>query len=121
MEITFPTLVPSLITGTTSTVTSFKEPPKNKEAMFDFAIAGPLVGIVASLAAITVGSQLTLISDPATLPALPIEILRQSTLGGSIIDGIVKGSLYVPSGAQMSGILINLHPVVCEAHMDNTQ
>jgi hypothetical protein len=112
MKISFPTLVPSLITGTTSTVTTFKEPPKNKEAMFDFAIAGPLVGILASVIAITIGSQLTISSDPATLPALPLDILRQSTLGGGIIDGIMKGSLYAPDGAPTSGILINLHPLV---------
>ena len=76
MKISFPTLVPSLITGTTSTVTTFKEPPKNKEALFDFAVAGPLVGILASVIAISIGSQLTLSSDPAMLPALPLEILR---------------------------------------------
>jgi hypothetical protein len=112
MKISFPTLVPSLITGTTGSVTKFKEPPKNREAMFDFALAGPLTGILASLVAITVGAQLTLTSDPSTLPALPLEILRQSTLGGGIIDGIVKGSLYVPDGAPMSDILISLHPLV---------
>lgn len=104
--------MPSLVTGTTSVVTKFKEPPRDKEAMFDFALAGPLAGIAASLVAITLGSQLTLTSDPSTLPALPLEILRQSTLGGGIIDGIIKGSLYVPDGAPMSGILISLHPLV---------
>jgi hypothetical protein len=50
------------------------------------------------------------VSDPATLPALPLDILRQSTLGGAIIDQIITGSLYVPDGAPTAGITIPLHP-----------
>lgn len=117
MKISVPTLVPSLVTGTTSTVTTFKETPKNKEAIFDFAVAGPLTGILASVAALIIGSQMTLISDPSTLPGLPLEILRQSTLGGGIIDGIIQGSLYVPDGAPMSGITIMLHPLAIAGYI----
>jgi len=117
MKLSAPTFVPSIITGTTSTVTTFKAPPKNKEAMFDFSVAGPLVGILASVGALVLGSQLTLVSDPATLPALPLEILRQSTLGGGIIDGIVQGSLYVPPGAPMAGVMISLHPVAIAGYI----
>jgi membrane-associated protease RseP (regulator of RpoE activity) len=117
MDISVPTIVPSLVVGTTSTVTTFKEPPKNSEAMFDFAVAGPLAGVLASIVALVVGSQLTLTSDPATLPALPLEILRQSTLGGGIIDGIIQGSLYIPDGAPMSGIMISLHPLAMAGYI----
>jgi membrane-associated protease RseP (regulator of RpoE activity) len=117
MDISVPTIVPSLVVGTTSTVTTFKEPPKNKEAMFDFAVAGPLAGVLASIVALVIGSQLTLISDPATLPALPLEILRQSTLGGGIIDGIIQGSLYIPDGAPMTGIMISLHPLAMAGYI----
>lgn len=80
--------------------------------MFDFAVAGPLAGMVSSMLAIGIGSQLTLTSDPSTLPSLPVEILRQSSMGGGIIESFLKGSLYVPDGAPMSGILISLHPIV---------
>lgn len=112
MEITFPTFVPSLITGTTSSVTTFKKPPKTKTAMFDFAVAGPLAGMVSSMIAIGIGSQLTMTSDPSTLPSLPIEILRQSSLGGGIIDSFITGALNVPNGATTTGILVSLHPIV---------
>lgn len=118
MKLSVPTFVPSIITGTTSTVTTFKAPPKNKEAVFDFSVAGPLVGICVSIAALVVGSQLTLVSDPATLPALPLDILRQSTLGGGIIDGIIQGSLYVPEGAPTNGIMISLHPVAIAGYIN---
>jgi membrane-associated protease RseP (regulator of RpoE activity) len=111
MEISVPTLVPSIITGTTSTVTTFKAPPKNNAAMFDFSLAGPLAGIAASCVALFLGSQLTANADPAFLPSLPVEILRQSSLGGGIIDSILEGILYVPDGAPMDGIMISLHPL----------
>lgn len=121
-ETSFPTFVPSLITGVTSSVTQFKEPPKNKEAMFDVSIAGPLLGSVASLAALVVGSQLTLTSDPSLLPALPLAILRQSTLGGGIIDAILgSGALSVPYGAEASqavaGMTVSLHPVAVAGYI----
>jgi hypothetical protein len=80
METTVPTFVPSLMTGITSSVTSFKAPPKNNNAVFDYSLSGPLIGMVASIAAIVIGSQLTLTGDPSIYPSLPLEILRQSTL-----------------------------------------
>lgn len=90
--------------------------------MCDIALAGPLVSIAASLLAIAIGSSLTLTSDPSTLPALPLEILRQSTLGGGIINGILgNGVLSIPEGAQgtaaVAGITIPLHPVAVAGYI----
>lgn len=102
------------MTGITSTVTNFKTPPKNKDAMFDISVAGPLAGIFASLLALTVGSQLTLVSDPSTFPALPLEILRQSALGGGVINFILGDNvLGLPSGVTQAatGMTVALHPV----------
>ena len=122
VKLTAPTFVPSLITGITSSVTTFKTPPKNHEQMFDISVAGPMLGILGSLFAIAVGSQLTLTSDPSMLPALPLDILRQSTLGGGIIDAILgNGALAVPDGAigtaAVSGITIPLHPVAVAGYI----
>ncbi len=110
VKLSVPVFVPSLITGVTSSVTTFKTLPKNKNDMFDISAAGPLAGIIVSSAALVIGAKLTLISDPTTLPALPLDILRQSTLGGAIIDNVIPGSLYVPEGAPTAGITIPLHP-----------
>lgn len=110
VKLSVPVFVPSLITGITSTVTTFKTLPKNKNDMFDISAAGPLAGVVASSVTLAIGAKLTLVSDPATLPALPLDILRQSTLGGAIIDNIIAGSLYVPEGAPTAGITVPLHP-----------
>jgi len=117
VKLSAPTLVPSLVTGITSSVTSFKSLPKNREALFDISLAGPLLGVIASLVALAIGSQLTLSSDPATLPSLPIDILRQSTLGGSIIDTIIQGALYVPDGASSSGLMVSLHPLAVAGYI----
>ena len=116
IKMTFPTFVPSLITGISSTVTTFKSPPKNKNVMFDISIAGPLTGLIASVIALYVGASLTLSSDPALLPALPLQILRQSTLGGGVIEAVLGADLLsIPRGAentaQVAGIMIPLHPV----------
>ena len=105
----------------TGTVTQFKEPPKSKEAMFDVSIAGPLAGMIASIAALVVGAQLTLVSDQSLLPSLPLDILRQSTLGGGIIDAILgAGALRVPPGAELSqtaGMTVSLHPVAVAGYI----
>ncbi|GKY93841.1 hypothetical protein MPSEU_000351000 [Mayamaea pseudoterrestris] len=122
VKLTFPAFVPSIITGITSTVTSFKSPPKNKDAMFDVAVAGPLTGMIASIAAIALGASLTLSSDPSLLPALPLQILRQSTLGGGLIESVLgAGVLAVPSGAensaQIAAITIPLHPLAVAGYI----
>ena len=84
--------------------------------MFDFSAAGPLCGMVASLVAVVVGSQLTISADPATLPSMPLEILRQSSLAGGLLEAIVgNGVLSIPDGAlgtsAVSTMTIPLHPV----------
>jgi membrane-associated protease RseP (regulator of RpoE activity) len=43
--------------------------------------------------------------------------LRQSTLGGAIIDNIIQGSLYVPEGAPTAGIMISLHPIAIAGYI----
>lgn len=85
--------------------------------MFDFAVSGPLLGFVASLASLVVGAQLTLSSDPSTLPCLPVDILRQSTLGGSVVDTIIQGALYVPDGAPSQGLMVSLHPLAVAGYI----
>jgi hypothetical protein len=125
INITLPTFVPSLASGITSSITNLKSPAKNREQLFDFAIAGPLTGIVGSLIALYAGLQLTVNSDPATVamfPALPLEILRQSSLGGGMIEAILgNGMLSIPDGAQGSQAIasmnVPLHPVALAGYI----
>jgi hypothetical protein len=117
VKLSVPVFVPSLITGVTSTVTTFKTLPKNSQDMFDISASGPLFGLAASALTLALGVKLTLVSDPTMLPALPLEILRQSTLGGGIIENVIPGSLYVPEGAPTNGIMISLHPVAIAGYI----
>lgn len=118
MEITFPTLVPSLITGVTSSITALKKSPKNKQDLFDFALVGPLAGIIASCTLLFLGCGITATLDSASyaqLPALPLVILRQSALAGGIIEYILgDGMLSVPASAAgaeaLADVNISLHP-----------
>lgn len=117
-----PTLVPSIFTGITSSVTSLKTPPPNLNAMFDFAIVGPLTGMVASSVAIAWGSQLTRMMDATSFPALPLGILRQSTLGGGIINNIFgNGVLNVPASALgtpgVAEMTVALHPLAVAGYI----
>lgn len=93
--------------------------------MFDFAIAGPLAGIAASIVALYLGLEFTVFSTAeaaAQFPALPLEILRQSTLGGGIVEFMLgAGALAVPGGAEgtsaISSITIPLHPVAIAGYI----
>lgn len=117
-EISLPTLVPSIFTGLTSSITSLKSPPKNKQDLLDFAVAGPLTGLLGSLALLCYGLLLTSTSDANTLqyyPGLPLLILRQSSLGGGLVELFLgAGTLQVPSSLEgtqaLSSTMIALHP-----------
>ena len=117
LNVTIPTLVPSLGTGLTGGITSLQNPPKDKQALFDFAIAGPLAGMGASIALLVLGMTATASMDAATyasLPELPLNMLRQSSLVGGIIDSITPGLLTVPDAAlgtkALQEVNIPLHP-----------
>lgn len=88
----FPGWVPSPLLGLTSSITALRSSPKNKTALFDFALAGPLTGMICSILAIFIGLQITLGLDSAgynALPVLPISFLTQSALGGGIIEAFL--------------------------------
>lgn len=119
LKISLPTFVPSLATGLTGAITSLKQPPKDKQELFDFAISGPFVGMAVSILFVCAGMMATVTMDASAysdLPALPLTLLRQSSLVGGIIDSISPGLLSVPDAAlgsrALNDINIPLHPLV---------
>jgi membrane-associated protease RseP (regulator of RpoE activity) len=66
---------------------------------------------------------MTVLADPSTaamFPALPLDILRQSSLGGGIVDWVLgSGTLSVPEGASelIASINIPLHPVAIAGYI----
>lgn len=107
-----PILVPSPQLGTLGSVTSLTSSPKNRNALFDFAIAGPLFGIIASLVVMYLGLEYTAYADDASyanFPAVPLYFLKQSALGGGLIDNVLGSTLLsVPDLNK----LIPVHPFV---------
>ena len=91
--------------------------------MFDFSLAGPLTGMLASICALALGAQLTTATgDTSYLPALPLEILRQSSLGGGLLDALLgPGVLDVPPGAlgtpAVASMTIPLHPLAIAGYI----
>ncbi|KAL7553628.1 hypothetical protein ACHAWF_016929 [Thalassiosira exigua] len=110
IDIGFPTLIPSLQFGLTGGITPIKSPPKNIKSLFDFAISGPLFGLVASFFLLYLGLETTAFMDSsaqAQLPSVPVEILRSSSLGGAMVDYLLQGVLNSPDP---SSEMIKLHP-----------
>lgn len=103
-----PWLLPSFTLGTWGFITSIKTPPKNRQALFNFAFVGPLVGMVVSLTLLLAGLALTFSSDQSQLPSLPVSLLRESALAGGIVEWAYgSGTLAAPDPT--SGV--PLHPV----------
>jgi len=118
LNTTIPTLVPNIATGFAGAITALTDPPKNKQALFDFAIAGPLMGMAVSASLLFAGMFATASMDAsayADLPLLPLNLLRQSSLVGGIIDSVTPGLLTLPDAAlgtkAVSDINIHLHPL----------
>jgi membrane-associated protease RseP (regulator of RpoE activity) len=91
--------------------------------MFDYAMAGPVAGMITSLLAVAVGCQLTSVaSDMSLFPALPLEILRQSTLGGGVIEFVLgNDALSLPKAAigtaAVAGMTVPLHPIAIAGYI----
>lgn len=88
------------------------------KSLFDFSIAGPLAGLAASVAFLVAGLSLTASTDVGhvgDLPALPMFLLRSSTLGGSLVE------LFLGQGSLMKGVpedsVLPLHPFAVSGYV----
>ena len=106
IEIGMPTIVPGFQFGITGALTPIKSSPKNIKSLFDFAIAGPLFGLAASLVLLYLGLEMTAFMDTTALPSIPVELLRSSALAGGIVDYLLGGVLDSPNSQEM----LKLHP-----------
>jgi hypothetical protein len=105
----FPNSLPLL--GTLTRITSS---PRNLTALFDFSISGPVLGFISSFGFLLAGllaTKAALDGDSGAaelLPALPVGVLKLSTLGGSIVDTLYGGDGFITS--QDSNTPVSLHP-----------
>uniref|UniRef100_A0A7S3V6Z5 Peptidase M50 domain-containing protein n=1 Tax=Chaetoceros debilis TaxID=122233 RepID=A0A7S3V6Z5_9STRA len=107
-KMTPPTILPSVALPWLSFQNRLKTSPKNLSQLFDFASAGPAVGMASSIAFLLIGLQLTVNMDATQLqyaPSVPVGFLNFSSLGGNIVD-------YVLSGGSDGGIILKQDPNV---------
>lgn len=116
MTTLFPTFMP--VFGNLpllGTLTRLKTSPRNFTALFDYAFLGSLLGFVSSF--IFLGSGLiatkAAVDGDANaaqfLPALPVSVLRLSTLGSSVVDNFFAGGDGFIT-AQDAKTAVPLHP-----------
>ena len=104
-----PNVLPSATTGLAGAITPIKSPPPNNKALFDFAIAGPLAGLIVSIGLLFVGLALTRqMGMDANLPVLPVELARASSLGGGMIQYFLGKYTLLPG--QGPEAYVELHP-----------
>lgn len=95
-DIGFPILLPFYSLPFMGAKTDLMSSPPNRSALLDFALAGPLVGIIGSIGCLAFGLQLTGNADSSVLqyfPSLPVSLLKTSALGGSMADYFLGGGL----------------------------
>ena len=119
IEIAYPiALVPSISTGLLHSNTQLKSPPKNNNALFDFAIMGPILGLSASWTALLVGLQLTSqvkSSQVASLPHLPLEFFQVSTLTSATIESFLGTDVLLSLDTLSDNVAV--HPLVIAGHV----
>jgi len=111
-KIGLPTIIPSIQIGLQGSITPILTPPKNFNSLFDFAIAGPLTGLIISIGLLYLGLSTQVFMDTAAqaqLPAVPVELLRASSLGGGIIEWLLGDGILGRSPDDASAV-IRLHP-----------
>jgi len=111
-KIGLPTIIPSFQVGLSGSITPILSPPKNFNSLFDFAIAGPLTGLIISIGLLYLGLSTQVFMDAvaqAQLPAVPVELLRASSLGGGIIEWLL-GNGVLDSSPDDASAVIRLHP-----------
>jgi len=111
-KIGLPTIIPSIQIGLQGSITPILTPPKNFNSLFDFAIAGPLTGLIISIGLLYLGLSTQVFMDTAAqaqLPAVPVELLRASSLGGGIIEWLLGDGILGISPDDASAV-IRLHP-----------
>jgi hypothetical protein len=78
--------------------------------MFDFGIAGPAAGLMASLALLLVGLDLTVSMEmnAVQLPVVPVDLVRASSLGGGLVRYFLGSGVAMPDQGPMA--MVQLHP-----------
>eukprot|EP00578_Thalassiosira_sp_NH16_P023509 CAMPEP_0181101562 /NCGR_PEP_ID=MMETSP1071-20121207/13826_1 /TAXON_ID=35127 /ORGANISM="Thalassiosira sp., Strain NH16" /LENGTH=866 /DNA_ID=CAMNT_0023184433 /DNA_START=246 /DNA_END=2846 /DNA_ORIENTATION=+ len=93
----WPVILPSLQVGTFGSITPLRSFPLTRSDLFDVAVCGPGVSMMASLILIVSGLGLTVGSESlATFPVVPAAIMKSSFLIGTITSVMAPGMMMAP-------------------------
>jgi len=119
MELGAPTLLPFWSLPFMGAKTDLLTSPPNRNALFDVGVAGPLTGLLASLACLAWGLDLTATADASAMqyfPSLPVSLLQTSSLGGTMVDFFLGGGAVGAENRfitmQDPATLVTVHPLV---------
>lgn len=125
MKVTLPFFIPvPFALGTFGAFIQLKSPSKNRRALFDVGVAGPLAGLVFAVPALWIGLKFSTAADPAVGQAsmhqgasvgssVLLTFLAKLTLGDAIAEGHVL-TLHPLAFAGWLGLLVtalNLLPI----------
>lgn len=108
-----PTIIPSLNLGLQGCITPIKTSPPNLNSLFDFAISGPLIGMLISVFLMYSGLEKQVFMDvaaQANLPSLPVDLVRSSSLAGGMVEWLLGDGTLISADGDPSA-LIRLHPL----------
>lgn len=111
-------MIPSPSTGLLHTNTQYKSPPKNKNALFDFAASGPVLGMVASYIALLIGLQQTAgieTEQLSSLPHIPLQFLQLSSLTSATIETCLGTDVLMSLDPVSDAVA--LHPLALAGHV----
>ena len=111
-------MVPSPSTGLLTCNTEIKSAPKNNNALFDFAVSGPALGMAASWGTLLAGLQLTagIASDQVPfLPHMPLEFFQLSFLTSATIESILGTDVLLSIDPLSNNVAV--HPWVIAGHV----
>jgi hypothetical protein len=118
VKMEFPTLLPFWGIPLMGSKTELLSSPTNRNVLADFAMSGPLVGMLASLGCLITGLELTVTADAGVsqyFPSLPVSLLSASTLGGTMVDYFLEGGLFI--SLQDPSTMVPLHPLAIAGYI----
>jgi len=113
LKVSTPTLIPSILTGITTTINRIEKPFENRAQLAKFSLAGPLVGMIVSIIIYVFGLQATPLNIGEginNLPLLPLGIMQRSNLAVGVAN-LVMGQGFVELYSSTNESFIPLSPV----------
>lgn len=109
-RLSLPLFLPSFSLGTFGGLTKFLTYPKNRNAGFDVALAGPVAGMLTAFGLLVYGVAATASASPEASAGFPV--VPSSALGSSVIAGATM-YLGLPGVFDFPGsIPVSVHPMI---------